>query len=202
VTVTRLDPSPATVESVTTLLCEAFADYPVMRFVLGPEGDYPTRLHGLIGLFVANRAVPNDPCFGIGDGTELAGVALCTPPNPAPASTAVQGIRARAWAALGEEARSRYDACVRVWSEVAISEPNLHLNMLGVRPRYQGRGLASPLMERVHALSRELPASRGVTLTTEDPRNVPLYRRFGYEVVGHRQVAPGLETWGFFRANF
>ncbi|HEY7612937.1 MAG TPA: GNAT family N-acetyltransferase [Gemmatimonadales bacterium] len=199
--VVRLDPSPATVEVVTTLLCEAFAEYPVMRFVLGPGEDYPARLRRLIGLFVTNRAVPGHPFFGISIGPELAGVALCTPPNPPPASTALQEIRERAWAALGHDARERYDACVRAWTEVGIAEPNLHLNMLGVRPRSQGQGLASPLMERVHALSRELPPSRGVTLTTEDPRNVPLYRRFGYEVVGRRPVAPGLETWGFFRRD-
>ena len=39
----------------------------------------------------------------------------------------------------------------------------------------------------------------GVTLTTEDPSNVPLYEHFGYQVVGHARVAPGLESWGFFR---
>jgi GNAT superfamily N-acetyltransferase len=201
VTVIRLDPSPATVEAVTTLLCESFVDYPVMRFVLGPAEDYRARLRMLIGLFVANRAVPGDPFFAVMDGTELGGVALCTPPNSPPASAAMEEIRAVVWAALGADARERYAACVRGWTEVGISEPNVHLNMLAVHPRYWGRGLARPLLERVQNLSRELPESRGVTLTTEDPGNVPLYRHFGYEIVGQRPVAPGLETWGFFRAE-
>jgi hypothetical protein len=30
---------------------------------------------------------------------------------------------------------------------------------------------------------------------------VDLYRHFGYEVVGKTQVAPGLTSWGFFRAD-
>jgi GNAT superfamily N-acetyltransferase len=172
-----------------------------MRFVLGPGLDYSARLRTLIGLFVANRAVPGDPFFAVTDGTELGGVALCTPPNPPAAASALEEIRERAWTALGADARERYAACLRAWTDVGIAEPNVHLNMLGVRPRYQGRRLASPLMERVHALSGELPASRGVTLTTEDPRNIPLYRHFGYEVVGHRPVAPALQTWGFFRPD-
>jgi GNAT superfamily N-acetyltransferase len=73
--------------------------------------------------------------------------------------------------------------------------------MLAIPPRYQGRGLARPLMEAVRTLSREYPESRGVTLTTEQPKNVPLYRHFGYDVVARREIAPGLETWGFFRPD-
>jgi GNAT superfamily N-acetyltransferase len=201
VTVTRLDPGPATVEAVTALLCDAFADYPVMRFLLGSTGDYRARLRTLIGLFVANRAVPGDPFFGYTVGTELGGVALCTPPNPPAVSPALEEIRERAWATLGTDVRDRYAACVNAWGEVGIAEANVHLNMIGVRPRYRGRGLARPLLERVQALSRELPASHGVTLTTEDPRNVTLYRYFGYELVDRRRIAPELETWGFFRPD-
>ena len=200
-TVTRLDPSPATVEAVTELLSDAFADYPVMRFLLGSTGDYRARLRTLIGLFVANRAVPGDPFFGFLEGGELGGVALCTPPNPPAAPSALEEIRERAWASLGTDVRERYAACVHAWGEVGIAEANVHLNMIGVRPRYRGRGLARPLLERVQAFSRELPASHGVTLTTEDPRNVTLYRYFGYELVDRRRIAPELETWGFFRPD-
>jgi hypothetical protein len=38
-----------------------------------------------------------------------------------------------------------------------------------------------------------------VTLTTEDPVNVPLYQRFGYRILGHVEVGADLESWGFFR---
>lgn len=34
---------------VTGTLGEAFANYPVMRYVLGPGGDYAERLRTLIG---------------------------------------------------------------------------------------------------------------------------------------------------------
>jgi hypothetical protein len=40
-----------------------------------------------------------------------------------------------------------------------------------------------------------------VTLSTEDPANVPLYQHFGYQVTGHTRVAPALEAWVFFRPN-
>ena len=199
-TVVRLAHDPATVQAVTGVLCEAFAGYPVMRFVLGPDDDYPARLRVLIGFFVAARVLSRHPMLGLSDGSDLAGVALCTPPGAVPAPE-LDEARERAWSALGADARARYEACTSVWAEVGIAEPNLHLNMLAVPPRHQGRGHARPLMDAVHALSREYPESRGVTLTTELPANVPLYRHFGYELVARRRIAPELETWGFFRPD-
>ena len=56
-------------------------------------------------------------------------------------------------------------------------------------------------MDRVHALSLERDDSRGVTLTTEVEANVALYRHVGYEVMGRGTIAPGLETWGRYRAD-
>ena len=185
---------------VTEALCEAFADYPVMRYVLGPGGGYADRLRTLIGFFVEARVLRGDPMFAVSSGPELTGVAICTLPGGSPPPE-LDAVRERTWAILGLEALERYEHCVRAWEPLAVVEPNLHLNMLGVPPRLQGRGIGRLLLERVHALSLELPDSRGVTLTTESAPNVALYQRFGYRIVGHRQIAPGLETWGFFRPD-
>jgi hypothetical protein len=57
------------------------------------------------------------------------------------------------------------------------------------------------LMDHVHGMSRRDTLSEGVTLTTEDPSNVPIYEHLGYMVVGHARVSPGLKTWGFFRPD-
>jgi GNAT superfamily N-acetyltransferase len=73
--------------------------------------------------------------------------------------------------------------------------------MVGVPPRHQGHGLGRALLERVHRMSRERADSRGVTLTTETEANVSYYERLGYRIVGRETVAPGLETWGFFRPD-
>ena len=86
-----------------------------------------------------------------------------------------------------------------LWGPLNVDEPNIHVNMLGVPPRFQGRGLGRRLLERVHAMSREHPDSRGVSLTTESAGNVPFYERLGYRMVGHGRIGPGLESWGFFR---
>ena len=151
-------------------LCEAFGHYPVMRHVLGNDGD------------------------------RISGVAICTLPG-LPGPPDLDEARAWTWAQLGSDARERYEQWVHIWGPINVAEPNIHVNMLGVPPQYQGRGLGRLLLERVHAMSREHPESRGVSLTTESAANVPFYQRLGYGLVGHGRIGPGLESWGFFRPN-
>jgi GNAT superfamily N-acetyltransferase len=180
-------------------LCEAFADYPVMRYVLGSAGDYRERLRILIDFFLGARVLRKDPMLAIYTGADVSAVAICTVPGLPPAE--LELIRERTWATLGADARGRYEECVRAWEPLGVAEPNIHVNMLGVTPRLQGRGLGRVLLERVHAMSREHPEARGVTLTTESAANVAFYRHLGYRIVGQRTIAPRLETWGFFRPD-
>jgi GNAT superfamily N-acetyltransferase len=198
--ITTLLDGPARADDVIGVLCDAFADYPIMRYVLGDGGDYRARLRTLIGFFAGARFLRQDAIIGVSVDGELRGVALCSLPDRVPPPEMDQ-LRERTWAALGAEAHARYDRCVEVWTPLGVAEPNVHLNMLAVPPRHQGQGLARPLLDRVHALSRERDDSRGVTLTTEVESNVELYRHVGYEVVGRGTIAPGVETWGMYRAD-
>jgi GNAT superfamily N-acetyltransferase len=196
----RLLDGRATADDVVRVVCEAFFDYPVMRYVLGPQAGYPERLRTLIGFFHGARVLRDDAILGISDGDELVGVALCSLPDRVEPPE-LDLLRERTWAALGADARARYGDCVRAWESTGVDEPNIHVNMLAVLPDRQGRGLARALLERVHAMSRERADSRGVTLSTESERNVALYRHLGYRVVGQATIAPGLETWDFFRPD-
>lgn len=189
---------------VTGVLCEAFHDYPVMRFVLRPaHGDYDERLQRLVGFFVAARALRDEPMLGIeARGGELAAAALVSFPGERESPPELSDLREAVWMELGPGTRSRYESCGRVWKPLlAVDAPHIHLNMIGVRRAAIGRGLGRRLMEHVHRRSRERPSSTGVTLTTEDPSNVGLYEHLGYELLGHRRIAPELETWSFFRRD-
>ncbi len=196
----RLLDARATATEVTDVLCEAFAEYPVMRYVLGRTAEYRERLGVLIGFFVLARVLREDAILGIDAGHELRAVALCSLPDRT-APPELEERREEVWARLGAEARARYDDCVRAWGQIPDVEPNVHVNMLAVPPRYQGRGLARTLMDRVHAMSREREDSKGVSLTTESDANVALYRHLGYRIVGEATIAPGVRTWGFFRPD-
>jgi len=189
--------------SVTEVLCEAFHDYPVMRWVLeGTGAHYEERLARMVGFFVAARVYRREPLLGIDHGDRLGAVAVLSDPAGPPSPPALGLEREAVWADLGAEARARYEAFGAVYAPLIVTRPHVHLNMIGTRREARGRGYGKALLEFVHAWSAADPTSEGVSLTTEDPGNVPLYESFGYEVTGHARVTPEIETWAFFRKDF
>lgn len=56
---------PDQAEDAVTVLCDAFYDYPVMRYVLRPSSEYDHRLRSLIGFFVAARVLREELVLGI-----------------------------------------------------------------------------------------------------------------------------------------
>lgn len=56
----------ADVKEVTDVLCDAFFDYPVMRYVLGSRvPEYERRLENLIRFFVMARVCRDEMILGI-----------------------------------------------------------------------------------------------------------------------------------------
>ena len=190
------------VPKVTRVLCEAFYDYPVMRYVIGDgQDDYERRLNTLVHFFVMARVLRNEELLGTMDGKDLAATALVSYPGRGKAPPELMALRDKVWDELGPESRSRYEAFGTACASVEVEVPHIHLIMIGVSRAAQGIGLGRELIDHVHLMSREDTSSQGVTLTTEDPANVPLYEHFGYEVVGHARLSPKFETWGFFRPD-
>jgi ribosomal protein S18 acetylase RimI-like enzyme len=187
----------ADVPDVVDVMCEAFFDYPVLRFVLG-AGDYGERLRILIGLFVAARALRGDAMFGVRDSSQLVGAVTTSNPADSPHPD-FAAARDEAWRRLNNEAAKRYDQCVAVWQSIQVDKPQLHVNMIGVRYDYRGRGLGRLLLEEVHVLCEQSTFAEGVSLTTEEPRNVDFYRHLGYHVVGEARIADVVPVWSFFR---
>jgi ribosomal protein S18 acetylase RimI-like enzyme len=165
VQVTRL--STAQTEDAVSVLCDAFRDYPVMRYVLGANGDYDRRLRTLIGFFVSARVYRHEPVLGIydRDGT-LSATAIVSLPSQGEAPEGLVTRREQVWAELGAAERQRYEAYGAACAQFTVDSPNYHLNMIGVRRSHAGRGLARKLLEAVHRLSDTDDRSRGVTLST------------------------------------
>ncbi len=192
----------ADVTGVLDVMCDAFADYPVMRFVLGGRSeDHERRLRRLIELFVMARALRGEPMMGAVRGAEVQGAVTCSFPGRGESPPAFGVLREDVWGDLGADARARYDACGEAWAPLDVDVPHLHVNMLGVRRAHRRKGLARRLLDAAQELSRATPGSEGVSLTTEDAGNLPFYRHVGYEVVGHARISDELESWGLFRRN-
>jgi len=185
---------------VTDVLCDAFFDYPVMRYVLGDRPGYAARLTTLVGFFVANRVAKKELLLGVaGPSGALVAAALVNVPNPAEPAPWLAARREEVWRELGAEERTRYEAFGRATQQFEVEPPHHHLGMIGVRHSHHGTGLGRLLLDHVHGIAEADPGSTGVSLSTELPKNVGLYEHFGYRVLGHDRVADELETWVCFR---
>jgi ribosomal protein S18 acetylase RimI-like enzyme len=189
------------VDEVVDVLAEAFHDYPVMCFVLGEAQPYPALLQRLVAYFVAARYSRGETVLGTGPSGGLTGVALISRPGPGAMPPELERMRQALWEELGDGARSRYERFGAAASVFVVDRSHLHLNMIGVRSTAMGSGLGRRLLDHVHARSAADPASTGVSLSTEVPGNVELYRHFGYEVIGEVRVDDAFTSWGMFRPD-
>ena len=187
---------------ITDVLREAFYNYPVMKYVLGDKEDYDNRLRKLVTFFVSARVLRNEPMLGIcNEENKLVAAALVTLPDDIPPPEEFLKQRELLWAELGSEEKVRYENYGKATSRLRPKEPHHHLNMIGVKPAYQGKGLARKLIDKVEISASEYPSSSGVSLDTEVESNVQFYLHLGYELLGETNVDKNLKTWGFFKAK-
>jgi ribosomal protein S18 acetylase RimI-like enzyme len=87
-----------------------------------------------------------------------------------------------------------------VFSRQYPSEPHYYLQFIGCRHDEQGRGIGSALLEEGLRIcdERGMPAY----LECSNPRNVPLYRRYGFEVRANEAVGKhGPMAWFMWRES-
>ncbi len=192
---------PQDLDQTVAILCEAFRDYPVMRFVLQDSADYDADLRTLVHFFASVRFHREEVLLGTPSEGALAGVALLSYPGRGEAPPETAALREETWARVGNGARARYETFGAAAGSIEVGRPHIHLNMIGVVDGARGTGLGRRLLQAVHAMSARDPDSEGVSLSTENPGNVPLYRHFGYEVLGEADVAGAFTTWVMFRPD-
>jgi GNAT superfamily N-acetyltransferase len=187
---------------VADVLCEAFYDYPVMRYVLGEKEGYDNRLRKLVNFFVSARALRKEPMFGIyNSDNKLIAAAVVTLPGDIPVPEELKRRREILWNELGTNEEIRYKNYGDTAFSLLPKEPHHHLNMIGVRNFYQGKGLARQLITAVEELVSDHPTSLGVSLNTEVESNVNFYLHLGYKLVGQTNVDKNIQTWEFFNSK-
>jgi len=175
-----------------------------MRFILGTAPDAvpdPADVRRLAEFFVTVRVLRGEPILGIRRGPDLVAAALVSSTGTVAAPTQIDTLRHALWVGLGEAARARYEAFGLATRDFAIDQPHLRLNMLGVIPSERGGGHGRRLVEEVWRIAIQDPDCAGVTLSTEDPRNLSFYENLGFHRIGHARPGPTLETWEFFRGR-
>lgn len=190
---------PAAVET----LAEAFRDNPLNVAVVGEPARRRLRANraGNRASLVAVHRV--GLCLGVwlpseckGGASVLAGVLVAEPPGvhplPPPSIPAQlrvlweQGWRvATTWAEVHFELESRHPR-----------EPHWVLDMLGVAPEFQGRGIGTALLKNLH--ERVDVQGAASYLETDREENVAFYERASYTVLTQERVA-GVPVWRMWR---
>jgi ribosomal protein S18 acetylase RimI-like enzyme len=118
--------------------------------------------------------------------TDFAGAALWLPPGAQPNDETVEQVfRDTAEPGHLDDLLSTFEKMGQWHPE----EAHWYLAMIGVEPMAQGKGVGAALMR--HGVARCDRERALAYLETANPRNVPLYRRFGFEVIGEIQVGAG-----------
>ncbi|MFN3590648.1 MAG: GNAT family N-acetyltransferase [Thermaurantiacus sp.] len=164
--------------AATATLVTAFAADPVARWTLPDPATY-LAMFPLGIAHMGGGALTAGGAFASGD---MRAVALWLPPGTSPD---MEGL-GRAFAEAGVEGPEDAPAFFEEMGAAQPREPHWYLPFIGVDPAAQGRGLGSLLMKA--ALAEVDAAGLPAYLESTNPRNVPLYERLGFRVVGEIQV--------------
>jgi ribosomal protein S18 acetylase RimI-like enzyme len=87
---------------------------------------------------------------------------------------------------VAEQERKDVFAVMEQMANYHPREPHWYLPLMGVDPTCQGKGLGSALMR--HALSRCDRERKLAYLESSNAKNIPLYEREGFELIGTIQA--------------
>jgi len=186
---TATEPDRRSVLDVITL---AFAADPLVRWMF-PD---PARYLGAMPDSVDAFGGPGFAHGGVYVAGAFAGAAMWLPPGVEPeGERLIRLVQANA----PREVRGPATQVFEEMGKYHPHEPHWYLPLIGVDPAQQGRGLGAALMKQaLERIDRErLPAH----LESSNPRNIPLYQRFGFEILGEIRVGDSPPVTPMLRAR-
>jgi ribosomal protein S18 acetylase RimI-like enzyme len=192
---------PTTLQSyrqAARVLGRAFVDEPV-SVVVYKDFSADRRLRALTHDFTAEvkLCVRKGYPLQVNEDGEVVASAVIYPPGTYPLPTADQ------WVLLIKSilGNGMYDIRVNMrWldeiDKVHPDEPHFYLEYLGVEPQQQGKGLGSIILQ--HLINKADDEHVGCYLENADPRNIPFYQRFGFQVISEKEIL-GIPSWFMWR---
>ena len=142
----------------------------------------------------ARRGLP----LQVRDRNSIACAAIVYPPGAYPLPTSAQlGILLKSVVRNGVYGLGRWLTVQGRFGKRHPKDTHYYLEFIGVDPIQQGKGLGSSLLNDLS--SRADQEKVGCYLETSNPRNVPLYQRFGYDTVAEEEIL-GVKTWFMWRS--
>jgi ribosomal protein S18 acetylase RimI-like enzyme len=164
--------------AISTVLLAFTAD-PAARWLYPESQQYLEHFPSFIRAF-AGAAFEHGSADCV-DG--YSGAALWLPPGIHSDEQALVSLLQRT---VRERERADVFAVLEQMDRYHPAEPHWYLPMIGVDPARQGNGYGSALLK--HALERCDGEDKLTYLESSSPKNIPLYRRHGFESLGTIQV--------------
>lgn len=164
---------------VISVLTLAFSSDPMARWSQPAPQQYLTHFPVLAKAFGGNAFAQGTAYFADG----YAGAALWLPPGFGPDEETMMGLVERT---APDAIKGDIYGVFEEMGKYHPTEPHWYLPLIGVDPSQQGNGIGSALMK--HAL---IACDRDGTiayLESSNPRNISLYKRHDFEVIGNIQV--------------
>lgn len=156
-----------------------FASDPLIRWSWPDEHDYLTYFPKFTHAF-GGKAFDCATAYTIADDS---GAALWLPPGIQPDETAMGALMLRSFSLKRLWTASTLMKRMRAFHP---AEPHWYLPLIAVDPARRGCGYGSALLR--HGLELIDRKSEAAFLESTSPASLPLYRRFGFEVLGTIQV--------------
>ncbi len=169
----------AEMSKVIQTIVLGFASDPVARWCWPEPETYLEAMPKFVSAY-GGRAFRNAAAY-IVDGYR--GAALWLPPDEEPDESSLEEVIGDT---MSEQKQTDIGAALEELGTYHPTEPHWYLPLIAVDPYYQGQGIGAALMK--HAVRRCDEDETKAYLESTNPRNISLYERHGFEVVGEVQA--------------
>lgn len=166
-------------QTVLAVITMAFSSDPMARWAYPDPATYLAVMPEVASAFGGN-GFPHGAAHLIEGGM---GAAMWLPPGVAPDDERLAALTD------AHSPKERLGDMMQVFEQMDRCHPRdpcWYLPLIGVDPAHQGRGCGSALLE--HALARCDRDCVPAYLESSNPRNISLYLRHGFEIIGNIQV--------------
>jgi ribosomal protein S18 acetylase RimI-like enzyme len=164
---------------ITAVMTLSFSADPVARWTYPNPYDYFKNFPNIVRAF-SRRAFEHNTVYAV-DG--FRGAALWLPPNVQPQADELTALLQQT---ISESHQQEVFAMIEQMDRYHPDEPHWYLPLLGVDPTLHGNGYGSALMN--HALIACDRENALAYLEASSSRNLSLYQRYGFELLGTIQV--------------
>ena len=175
---------------IVSIMVLAFSSDPVVRWVWPDPQQYLKHFPSFVRAF-GGKAFETGSAYYVDD---YAGAALWLPPNVHFDENAVTAVFQET---VSEEIQRAGFGVFEQMAKYHPAEPHWYLPVLGVDPSRHSKGLGSVLMK--YALDQCDRERMPAYLESSNPRNIPFYKRHGFEVLGTIPAGKSLSVYPMLR---